>query len=188
MIISTTDNVPNKEITEILEDDGFNQTESWIFDGYGYSVILFMDEFYRAGSTKIRNILRTILNGNIGTDKIPPQVYILFASNFDNSDGSLDEIPLNHQFDNVQFDVPSKDDFMQYIANGYTTFDVETGEEDDYGHKKLGGVGQLVAEEIKRRTGQHVMFQQPAYLMRSGAPDSLDRMVAMCYGNLATQC
>ncbi|MCD6474714.1 MAG: 6-phosphofructokinase [Anaerolineaceae bacterium] len=64
---------------------------------------------------------------------------------------------------------------------------IETGEEDDYGHKKLGGVGQLVAEEIKRRTGQHVMFQQPAYLMRSGAPDSLDRMVAMCYGNLATQ-
>ena len=28
------------EITEILEDDGFNQTESWIFDGYGYSVTL----------------------------------------------------------------------------------------------------------------------------------------------------
>lgn len=64
---------------------------------------------------------------------------------------------------------------------------IETGEEDAYGHKKLGGVGQLVAEEVKRRTGQHVMFQQPAYLMRSGAPDSLDRMVAMSYGNLAAQ-
>lgn len=64
---------------------------------------------------------------------------------------------------------------------------VETGEEDAYGHKKLGGVGMLVAEEIKRRTGQHIMFQQPGYLMRSGAPDSLDRMVAMSYGNLAAQ-
>jgi 6-phosphofructokinase 1 len=64
---------------------------------------------------------------------------------------------------------------------------IETGEEDAYGHKKLGGVGMIVAEEIKRRTGQHIMFQQPGYLMRSGAPDSLDRMVAMCYGNLAAQ-
>ncbi len=31
------------------------------------------------------------------------------------------------------------------------------------------------------------MYQQLAYLMRSGAPDSLDRMVAMSYGHLAIQ-
>ena len=64
---------------------------------------------------------------------------------------------------------------------------VERGEEDAYGHRKLGGVGRIMAEEIKRRTGHHIMFQQPGYLMRSGAPDSLDRMVAMSYGNLAGQ-
>jgi 6-phosphofructokinase 1 len=64
---------------------------------------------------------------------------------------------------------------------------IETGEEDAYGHKKLGGVGRIMAEEIKRRTGLHIMFQQPGYLMRSGAPDSLDRMVAMSFGNLAGQ-
>jgi 6-phosphofructokinase len=64
---------------------------------------------------------------------------------------------------------------------------IERGEADAYGHKKLGGVGRIVAEEIKRRTGHHIMFQQPGYLMRSGAPDSLDRMVAMSYGNLAGQ-
>lgn len=64
---------------------------------------------------------------------------------------------------------------------------VERGEEDAYGHRKLGGVGRIMAEEIKRRTGHHIMFQQPGYLMRSGAPDSLDRMVAMSYGNLAAQ-
>jgi len=29
------------------------------------------------------------------------------------------------------------------------------------------------------------MYQQLAYLMRSGAPDSLDRMVAMSFGHLA---
>jgi 6-phosphofructokinase 1 len=64
---------------------------------------------------------------------------------------------------------------------------IETGEADAYGHRKLGGIGEIVSEEIKRRTGQDIMYQQLAYLMRSGAPDSLDRMVAMSFGNLAMQ-
>jgi 6-phosphofructokinase 1 len=64
---------------------------------------------------------------------------------------------------------------------------METGEADAYGHKKLGGIGEWTADEIKRRTGQDIMYQQLAYLMRSGAPDSLDRMVAMSYGHLALQ-
>jgi len=64
---------------------------------------------------------------------------------------------------------------------------VETGEADAYGHRKLGGVGELVSDQIKRLTGQDIMYQQLAYLMRSGAPDSLDRMVAMSFGHLAIQ-
>jgi len=64
---------------------------------------------------------------------------------------------------------------------------VETGEMDAYGHRKLGGVGEAVSSEIKRITGQDIMYQQLGYLMRSGAPDSLDRMVAMSFGNLAVQ-
>jgi 6-phosphofructokinase 1 len=64
---------------------------------------------------------------------------------------------------------------------------VETGEADAFGHRKLGGVGEVTASEIKRLTGQDIMYQQLGYLMRSGAPDSLDRMVAMSYGNLAVQ-
>ncbi len=62
---------------------------------------------------------------------------------------------------------------------------VERGEADAYGHRKLGGIGLLVAEAIKLHTGLHTMYLQPAYLMRSGAPDALDRMVARSYGNLA---
>jgi 6-phosphofructokinase 1 len=64
---------------------------------------------------------------------------------------------------------------------------VETGEADAYGHRKLGGIGEQTADEIKRITGQDIMYQQLGYLMRSGAPDSLDRMVAMSFGNLAVQ-
>ncbi len=62
---------------------------------------------------------------------------------------------------------------------------LESGEADAYGHKKLGGIGSVVAEQIKKRTGIDVIYQQLAYIMRSGAPDSLDRMVAVSYGNLA---
>jgi 6-phosphofructokinase 1 len=62
---------------------------------------------------------------------------------------------------------------------------VETGEADAYGHRKLGGVGLFVSEEIKQRTGIDIMYLQLAYIMRSGAPDSLDRMVAVSFGNLA---
>ncbi|HEX9115442.1 MAG TPA: 6-phosphofructokinase [Anaerolineae bacterium] len=62
----------------------------------------------------------------------------------------------------------------------------ETGEADAYGHRKLGGVGSIAGEAIKQLTGENIIYQQLGYLMRSGAPDSLDRMVALSYANLAT--
>ncbi len=62
---------------------------------------------------------------------------------------------------------------------------VETGEADAYGHRKLGGIGQLLSQEVKARSGINIMYEQLAYIMRSGAPDSLDRMVANSFGYLA---
>jgi len=64
---------------------------------------------------------------------------------------------------------------------------IEYGPADAYGHRKLGGIGEIISENIKKMTGQHIMYQKFAYVMRSGAPDSLDRMVAMSFGNLAMQ-
>lgn len=64
---------------------------------------------------------------------------------------------------------------------------VEYGQEDAYGHKKLGGIGQITGEALQKLTGIDIVHQQIAYLMRAGAPDSLDRMVATSYGNLAIQ-
>lgn len=63
---------------------------------------------------------------------------------------------------------------------------VEYGQADAYGHKKLGGIGQITGEAIQKITGSHIIYQQVAYLMRSGEPDALDRMVAISYANLAT--
>lgn len=62
---------------------------------------------------------------------------------------------------------------------------IEYGQEDAYGHRKLGGIGMITSEAIKKITGIDIVHQQLSYLMRAGAPDSLDRMVAICYGNLA---
>lgn len=62
---------------------------------------------------------------------------------------------------------------------------VEKGEEDAFGHRKLGGIGEIICDEIKKLTGQYTMYQKLGYLMRSGPPDSLDRMVANGYGHLA---
>jgi 6-phosphofructokinase 1 len=62
---------------------------------------------------------------------------------------------------------------------------LESGMEDAYGHKKLGGIGYAMAQVIKEKSGVNTIYQQLAYIMRSGTPDSLDRMVAVSYASLA---
>ncbi len=62
---------------------------------------------------------------------------------------------------------------------------IQTGEADAYGHKKLGGIGQETARMLKKLTGEEVTYQALGYMMRCGAPDALDRMVAMNFANLA---
>jgi 6-phosphofructokinase 1 len=62
---------------------------------------------------------------------------------------------------------------------------MESGEADAYGHRKLGGVGNYVAQQIKELTGENIIYQQLGYLMRSGAPDALDRIVTANFGTLA---
>ncbi|GAB4238791.1 MAG: 6-phosphofructokinase [Acidobacteriota bacterium] len=59
------------------------------------------------------------------------------------------------------------------------------GKDSEGGRYRFGGIGALIAEEIYRRTGRRVIYQQLGYLMRSGVPDSLDRMVSTNYGSLA---
>jgi ATP-dependent phosphofructokinase / diphosphate-dependent phosphofructokinase len=62
---------------------------------------------------------------------------------------------------------------------------VLSGDADAFGHRKLGGIGAVTAEAIKRLTGIGIIFQPLFYLMRSGSPDSLDLMVALNYANMA---
>jgi len=62
---------------------------------------------------------------------------------------------------------------------------VESGEADAFGNRKLGGIGGMLAEYLEKRSRDKVIYQRLAYLMRSGAPDSLDQLVANNYGSLA---
>jgi 6-phosphofructokinase 1 len=61
----------------------------------------------------------------------------------------------------------------------------ETGPEDAFGHRKLGGIGMATGEMLKTLTGEEIVQQSLGYLMRSGPPDALDRMVSFTYGNIA---
>jgi 6-phosphofructokinase 1 len=63
----------------------------------------------------------------------------------------------------------------------------ERGPPDAHGKRKLGGIGEIVGDEIGRRTGIGTIVQNLGYLMRSGAPDALDLMVAHSYGTMVIQ-
>jgi 6-phosphofructokinase 1 len=77
---------------------------------------------------------------------------------------------------------------MVTISEGATIAGGEmivSGEADAYGHRKLGGIGATTGDLIGRITGEGIVLQQVAYLMRSGSPDSLDLMVATNYAVMA---
>ncbi|MES0340310.1 MAG: ATP-dependent 6-phosphofructokinase [Anaerolineales bacterium] len=63
---------------------------------------------------------------------------------------------------------------------------------DAYGHKKLGGIGDLVSVKLKELSAKYndgfhvnVVTQKLGYLVRGGDPDAIDSIVPMAYGNLA---
>ena len=62
---------------------------------------------------------------------------------------------------------------------------IEYGETDAYGHRKLGGIGEITGEALQKITGENIINQRLGYLMRSGAPDAMDLMVATNYAHLA---
>ena len=63
---------------------------------------------------------------------------------------------------------------------------------DQYGHRRLGGIGDQVAAQISDLSAKYndgtrvnVTSQRLGYMVRSGAPDALDSVAPMAFGNLA---
>jgi len=76
------------------------------------------------------------------------------------------------------------------FEGGEMIFEKETT--DAFGHKKLGGIGDLVSEKLQEISPRyndgklvHVINQKLGYLVRGGDPDAIDSIVPMAYGNLA---
>src|SRR5579863_10309199 len=76
------------------------------------------------------------------------------------------------------------------FEGGEMIFQGETA--DAYGHKKLGGIGEIVAERVRELSPKFnngkkidVITQKLGYLVRCGDPDAIDSIAPMAFGNLA---
>jgi ATP-dependent phosphofructokinase / diphosphate-dependent phosphofructokinase len=76
------------------------------------------------------------------------------------------------------------------FQGGEMVFETETA--DAFGHKKLGGIGDLVSHKLKELSPKYnngksidIINQKLGYLVRCGDPDAIDSIVPMAYGNLA---
>ncbi len=75
---------------------------------------------------------------------------------------------------------------------GESEMSFESADSDQYGHRKLGGIGDKVAAQLKALSPQYnkgrqiaIVSQRLGYLVRCGDPDALDSIVPMAFGNLA---
>jgi phosphofructokinase-like protein len=53
---------------------------------------------------------------------------------------------------------------------------------DAFGHIRLGGVGQLLADEIEQRTGKEARVAVLGHIQRGGTPTAFDRVLATRFG------
>jgi len=58
----------------------------------------------------------------------------------------------------------------------------QSGEKDEFGHARLGGIGNTLAQEIERRTGFETRTVVLGHIQRGGSPTAFDRVLATRYG------
>jgi 6-phosphofructokinase 1 len=59
---------------------------------------------------------------------------------------------------------------------------LHSGEKDSFGHVRLGGIGQWLAEEIAERTGKESRAVVLGHVQRGGTPTAYDRVLATRFG------
>jgi ATP-dependent phosphofructokinase / diphosphate-dependent phosphofructokinase len=55
-------------------------------------------------------------------------------------------------------------------------------ERDSFGHVRFGGIGQMLAGEIEKRTGKEARVAVLGHIQRGGTPTAFDRVLATRYG------
>lgn len=78
------------------------------------------------------------------------------------------------------------------MFTGTSDMTFRSNEKDQYGHAKLGGIGDSISDRVRELSMKYnqgkrvnVIYQQLGYLVRGGDPDAIDSIVPMAYGNLA---
>jgi 6-phosphofructokinase len=61
----------------------------------------------------------------------------------------------------------------------------DVGDTDAFGHRHKANIGEVLASELKARTGIESVSSELTYDLRSGEPDMLDSMVASTFANIA---
>jgi 6-phosphofructokinase 1 len=88
-----------------------------------------------------------------------------------------------------------KDFSIVVVAEGYPmTYEtgaedasVVTQELDQFGHIRLGGIGERLGREIEQRTGFETRVTTLGHVQRGGSPTAYDRVLATRYGLLAAE-
>jgi ATP-dependent phosphofructokinase / diphosphate-dependent phosphofructokinase len=62
------------------------------------------------------------------------------------------------------------------------TLSVASGKVDAFGHAQLGGIGQVVADELEERTGYETRATVLGHIQRGGTPTAYDRVLATRFG------
>jgi ATP-dependent phosphofructokinase / diphosphate-dependent phosphofructokinase len=62
------------------------------------------------------------------------------------------------------------------------TMAIQSGDVDEFGHARLGGISTVVADEIGRRTGYETRVTMLGHVLRGGTPTAYDRVLATRFG------
>src|SRR4051812_8239008 len=72
------------------------------------------------------------------------------------------------------------------VAEGATpkegSMSLQSGEVDQFGHVRLGGIANILAEEIEKRTGFETRVTILGHIQRGGTPTAFDRVLATRFG------
>lgn len=85
-----------------------------------------------------------------------------------------------------------KDSSIIIVAEGASPgeidhFLVRTQRVDEFGHERLGGIGNFIAEEIEKRTGFETRVTILGHVQRGGSPTAFDRVLATRFGVKAAE-
>ena len=180
------ENVPLIAIPKTMDNDVYGTDYCLGFSTAVTRAVMFINDLRTSAGSHERFLIVELFGRNSGET-------CLLASYLSGVDRALiAEVPFDPD---LLYDMLSRDKAenpsnyaVVAVSEGARTITgqlVESGEADAAGQRKLGGIGGAVAEHLEKLSRDKVIYQRLAYLMRSGAPDSLDLIVARNYGSLA---